>query len=195
MAHENARRDYVERTAKGFAEKAAKDRSYARAPATPPQLTFQDKLVLDDGKGRRAELYYFGAAHTTGDVFTFLPKEKIVFTGDACVNGDHNYLGDADTGSWIGVLDKVKALGPEIVVPGHGGLAKFDVLESQKQYFVELRRQLSALVKQGKGLERRKTLVDIPSWKQWTGKTEMKPAAIAHVFNEITRPAEPPRVR
>jgi cyclase len=194
VAHENARRDYVEKTAAGFAEKAAKDKSYARAPATPPQLTFQDKLILDDGKGRRAELYYFGAAHTKGDVFTFLPKEKIVFTGDACVNGDHNYLGDADTGSWIDVLAEVQKLAPDIVVPGHGAVGRFDMLESQKQYFVELRRQISALVKQGKGVEEAKTLVDIPTWKQWTGKTEMKPSAIAHVFGELSRP-EAPRVR
>jgi cyclase len=193
VAHESARRDYVERTGKGFAEKAAKDKAYARAPATPPQLTFQDQLILDDGKGRRAELRYFGAAHTKGDVFTYLPKEKIVFTGDACVNGDHNYLGDADTGSWIDVLGKVQALGVEIVVPGHGALAKADVLESQKQYFVELRRQVGEAIKQGKGLEEAKALVNIPAWKQWTGKTEMKPSAITHVFGEHTRAAQPVR--
>jgi cyclase len=188
VGHENARRDFAEKNLPRFAEKAAKDRSYARAPATAPQLTFQDKLILDDGKGRRAELHYFGAAHTTGDVFTYLPKEKILFTGDACVNGDHNYMGDANTASWIEVLGKAQGLAPEIVVPGHGALAKIDVLESQKHYFVELRKQVAALVKQGKGLEEAKTLVDIPAWKQWTGKAEMKPAAIAHVYKELSGP-------
>jgi cyclase len=191
VAHENARRQFVEKGVSEYAEKAAKDKAYARSPAAPPQLTFRDQLIIDDGKGRRAELYYFGAAHTTGDVFTLLPKEKILFTGDACVNGDHNYLGDADTGSWIEVLGKVQALAPDIVVPGHGSVGKIDMLEQQKQYFVELRRQVAALVKQGKGLEEAKTLVDIPSWKQWTGKTQMKPAAIAHVYQELTRAAEP----
>jgi cyclase len=191
VAHENARRDFADRNISRYAEKAAKDKAYARLPATPPQLTFQDKLIIDDGKGRRAELYYFGNAHTTGDVFTFLPREKIVFTGDACVNGDHNYMGDADTGSWIDVLGRVQALAPDIVVPGHGAVGRLDMLESQKQYFVELRRQVGALVKQGKSLDEAKTLVDIPAWKQWTGKTEMKPAAIAHVYQELTRPSGP----
>jgi glyoxylase-like metal-dependent hydrolase (beta-lactamase superfamily II) len=191
VAHENARRHFVERGVSKYAEKAAKDKAYARSPAATPQLTFKDQLILDDGKGRRAELFYFGNAHTTGDVFTFLPKEKIVFTGDACVNGDHNYLGDADTASWIEVLRKVQALSPEIVVPGHGPVGKPDVLENQKVYFVELRKQLAELIKQGKGVEEAKKLVDIPSWKHWTGKTEMKPAAITHVYQELTRTAEP----
>ncbi len=189
VAHENARRSFVEKNLTKYAEKAAKDKAYAGLPATPPQLTFKDQLILDDGKGRRAELYYFGDAHTTGDVFTYLPKEKIVFTGDACVNGDHNYLGDADTGSWIEVLGKVQALAPDVVVPGHGAVGRADMLESQKQYFVELRRQVAALQKAGKGLEEAKTLVDIPAWKQWTGQAEMKPSAITHVHGELTRAA------
>ncbi len=135
VAHENTRRSFVERNLTAYAEKAAKDRAYAGLPATAPQLTFQDRLILDDGNGRRAELYCFGNAHTTGDVFTYLPKQKIVFTGDACVNGDYNYLGDADTASWIEVLGKAQALGAEIVVPGHGAVGKPDVLASQKGYF------------------------------------------------------------
>jgi cyclase len=186
IAHENARRDFVAKGVKSYEEKAAKDKVYARLPATAPQLTFQDRLTIEDTKGRRAELYYHGAAHTTGDVFTYLPKERILFTGDACVNGDFNYLGDADTASWIEVLGRVQALAPDVVVPGHGAIGRFDLLETQKQYFVELRRQVAALIKQGKGLEEAKTLVDIPTWKQWTGQTQMKPAAITHVFQELT---------
>lgn len=188
VSHENARSRFVDKGLASYARKveAGTDKAYRRVPAAAPTLSFQDRLIIDDGKGRRAELYWFGAAHTSGDIFTFLPKEKIVFTGDACVNGDHNYMGDGDTKSWIDVLAKVQALAPEIVVPGHGAIGRSDLLETQKQYFVELRRQVSALIKQGKGLEDAKKLVDIPSWKQWTGKTEMKPAAIAHVYGELS---------
>jgi glyoxylase-like metal-dependent hydrolase (beta-lactamase superfamily II) len=189
VSHESARARLVDRGLASYAAKAAKDPAYARVPLAAPTLSFHDRLVIDDGKGRRAELYWFGAAHTSGDIFTFLPKEKIVFTGDACVNGDHNYVGDGDTRSWIEVLAKVQALAPQIVVPGHGALGRGDLLETQKQYFVELRRQVAALLQQGKSVEEANRLVDIPSWKQWTGKTEMKPAAIAHVYGELQKSA------
>ena len=194
VSHENARRRFVEKGVAKYAEKSAKDRAYVRVPVSAPQLAFEDKLVIDDGKGRRAELYYFGTAHTNGDIFTFLPKEKIVFTGDAAVNGDHNYMGDGDTGSWIEVLSKVQALGPDIVVPGHGALGRADLLATQKEYFVELRRQVGALLKQGKGVEEAKTTVDVPSWKRWTGQTAMRPGAIEHVYRELASAGNPGKV-
>ena len=40
----------------------------------------------------------------------WLPKEKILFTGDACVNGPFNYTGDSNTESWIGVLTELQKL-------------------------------------------------------------------------------------
>jgi cyclase len=187
VGHENARRDYVAKTLPGFLKKVASDKAYAGLPAAAPQITFTDKLIIDDGRGRRAELHHFGTAHTTGDVFTWLPAEKVLFTGDACVNSNNNYLGDGDTASWIEALTRAQALGPAFVVPGHGKLGKGDVLVSQKHYFVELRAQVKALVAKGKTVEEAKALVDIPGWKQWTGEAKMRPEHIAHVYGELTR--------
>src|SRR5688572_1227482 len=86
VAHENARRDYLARNLPEYAARAKTDKVAARYAARAPDVSFTDRMVIDDGK-RRAELYYFGQAHTTGCIFTFLPREKIVFTGDAAVNG------------------------------------------------------------------------------------------------------------
>lgn len=186
IAHENARREHLARNLGTYAERAKKDQIAARYQPHAPDLTFTDKLVLDDGKSRRAELYYFGPAHTNGCIFTFLPREKMVFTGDAAVNGPFNYTGDADTRSWIDVLAKVQTLGAEVVVPGHGPVGKSDLLATQRQYFVELRAQVGALVAQGKGLDEIVKAVDIPMWKRWTGKTTHDPENITHVYRELT---------
>src|SRR5438874_11898532 len=51
-----------------------------------PDVVFDDKLVLDDGM-QRVEFLFFGHAHTAGDACAYLPKHKILCTGDACVNG------------------------------------------------------------------------------------------------------------
>jgi glyoxylase-like metal-dependent hydrolase (beta-lactamase superfamily II) len=186
VAHESARADYLAKNVAAYDERKAKDKVAAKYAAAPPTLTFSERLVLDDGK-RRAEILWLGHAHTRGDVFTWLPAEKIVLTGDACVNGPFNFLGDSDTKSWIDALTKAEALGAETVLPGHGPLGPRDVLGKQKQYFVELRQQIAALVKQGKPVDEVVKAVDVPAWKAWTGQPAMKPDNIKHVFAELTR--------
>src|SRR5687768_7391072 len=42
-----------------------------------PNVIFDDKLVLDDGK-QRIEFLYFGHAHTAGDAAAYLPKHRIL---------------------------------------------------------------------------------------------------------------------
>jgi phosphoglycerate dehydrogenase-like enzyme/glyoxylase-like metal-dependent hydrolase (beta-lactamase superfamily II) len=186
IAHENARRDYLARNVKNYEETAKRDPAYARYAPYAPDLTFTESMVLDDGK-RRAELIYFGHAHTTGCVFTWLPREKVIFTGDACVNGPFNYMGDSDSASWIEVLGLAQALGPEKVVPGHGPVAGGELLAKQRGYFVELREQVGRLAAEGKTLDEVRKLVDIPMWKEWTGQKQMNADNIAHVYGEVTR--------
>jgi glyoxylase-like metal-dependent hydrolase (beta-lactamase superfamily II) len=82
----------------------------AKSVLKVPDLIFDEKLVFDDGKGQRAEMLYLGHAHTAGDAFLYLPRHKILCTGDACTNGPFNYTGHSDTASWIRVLDRAQAL-------------------------------------------------------------------------------------
>ncbi len=127
-------------------EDAAKTRpDVAASKLKPPSLLFRKDIIFDDGK-HRVELLHFGVAHTHGDGFAWLPKEKIVFTGDACVNGPYNYVGDGDTEQWIKTLDAVKKLGAKTVCPGHGPMGTAQVLEDQQNYFIELRKEVKKLV-------------------------------------------------
>ncbi len=103
-------------------EDTAKEREDVRgSKLKAPSVLFPDTLIFDDGV-HRVELRYFGTAHTHGDGFAWLPKEKILFTGDACVNGPYNYVGDGQVGDWIQTLDRARALGAQVVGPGHGPL-------------------------------------------------------------------------
>jgi phosphoglycerate dehydrogenase-like enzyme/glyoxylase-like metal-dependent hydrolase (beta-lactamase superfamily II) len=116
----------------------------------PPLLTFPDRMVLDDGT-QRVEFLHFGTAHTRGDGFAYLPRHKVLFTGDAVVNGPYNFMGDGDTASWIRVIDALKRLDVEIVGPGHGPLADRSVLDRQRRFIVELRGAVAAALGGGKG--------------------------------------------
>ena len=121
-------------------ETAAKTRpDVAATKLSPPSLLFDKKLVFDDGR-HRVELLYLGVAHTHGDGFAWLPRERILFTGDACVNGPFNYAADGDTGAWVKTLEAAKRLGARIICPGHGPMAGGGLLVEQQTYFMELRK-------------------------------------------------------
>jgi glyoxylase-like metal-dependent hydrolase (beta-lactamase superfamily II) len=124
-------------------ENEAKQREDLRtSKLKAPTLLYRDVMIFDDGK-RRVELRYFGVGHTHGDGFAWLPNERILFTGDAAVNGPYNYMGDGDSAAWIETLAKAQALGATIVAPGHGPSGTGSVLEAQKQYFTALRAEVA----------------------------------------------------
>jgi glyoxylase-like metal-dependent hydrolase (beta-lactamase superfamily II) len=123
-------------------EDAAKGRKdVADSKLKAPTLLFRTEMFFDDGK-RRVELLHLGVAHTNGDGFAWLPKEKILFTGDACVNGPYNYTGDGNISQWIQTLEAVKKLQPKVVCPGHGPIGGPDLLEDQQAYFVALQNEV-----------------------------------------------------
>jgi phosphoglycerate dehydrogenase-like enzyme/glyoxylase-like metal-dependent hydrolase (beta-lactamase superfamily II) len=149
-----------------------------------PSVVFDDKLVLDDGK-QRVEFLFLGHAHTSGDAFAYLPKQKIVCTGDACVNGAFNFMGHGDSASWIRVLERLQQLDVHTVLPGHGLPAGRDLLEKQKRYFVELRAHVRKGLDAGQDLDDIVKNIDMPWYKEWTSVTP-SPDNVKHVYAELT---------
>jgi glyoxylase-like metal-dependent hydrolase (beta-lactamase superfamily II) len=86
--------------------------------ATPPALTLGDRVTLWLG-GREVRLLHLGRGHTAGDVVVYLPRERIVCTGDL-FNGYIGYMGDAYVDEWADTLARLEALDFETVIPGHG---------------------------------------------------------------------------
>src|SRR5580692_6275126 len=66
----------------------------------PPKQTFDKSPFVLKDDSREVRFYFFGWAHTRGDGFVYLPKEKVLCTGDAAVNGPHNKLWDANLANW-----------------------------------------------------------------------------------------------
>jgi glyoxylase-like metal-dependent hydrolase (beta-lactamase superfamily II) len=125
-------------------DEASKERKDVReSELVLPVIRYPDRMVFDDGT-MRVELLYFGVAHTHGDGWAWLPKERILFTGDACVNGPFNFVGDGDIREWIETLGKARKLPATKVGPGHGPLGEATVLADQQAYFQELHRLVSS---------------------------------------------------
>jgi cyclase len=125
---------------------------------TLPTMTFDRSLILHR-KSRTVELLWLGRAHTDGDVFVFLPKEKVLVTGDA-LHGWTPYMGDSYPYDWIETLDVAEKLDFDYVIAGHGdvmrGKQTFDLW---KQYFRDLLDQTAAAYADGATLEQAKKRV------------------------------------
>src|SRR5437868_4101446 len=86
---------------KRWTDTARKDVRELNQPSVElPKQTFdKSPFVLEDGT-RRVEFHFLGWAHTRGDGFVYLPKEKILCTGDAAANGPYNATSDANLSNW-----------------------------------------------------------------------------------------------
>ena len=95
---------------------------------TPPTMTVTQTMTLHRG-GREIRVLFLGRGHTAGDVVVYLPKERMVATGDLLVNGT-SYMGDAFFTEWVDTIEALKKLDIGTVLPGHGAaftdMAKLD---------------------------------------------------------------------
>jgi cyclase len=127
-------------------EDTAKERpDVAASRLNPPSVLFPRELYFDDGE-HRVELLHLGVAHTHGDAVAWLPKERILFTGDACVNGPYNFVGDGNIEKWVATLEAAKGLKAKAVCPGHGPRGLASVVDDQQFFFARLRERVGALV-------------------------------------------------
>jgi glyoxylase-like metal-dependent hydrolase (beta-lactamase superfamily II) len=85
---------------------------------TFPNFTFTDASTIHLGE-REIQVLNYGRAVTPGDTFLYLPREKVLVTGDLLVNPVSFALGCYPTG-WLQALERIDALDAKVVVPGHG---------------------------------------------------------------------------
>jgi glyoxylase-like metal-dependent hydrolase (beta-lactamase superfamily II) len=87
-----------------------------------PTVTFEEQLTLHQGE-RTIQILHFGRGNTRGDVAVYLPREKVLVTGDLLVHPVPFAYGSF-LGEWIQALKKLRGLDAEVIVPGHGPLMR-----------------------------------------------------------------------
>jgi cyclase len=110
-----------------------------------------NRYVLRDST-REVDLLFLGWGHTPGDGYVWLPREHILATGDAAVNGPRNKLADASIANWPKVLDRALALHPEHILPGHGPQGGPEILTGQQRFLRDLYAAVNEQVRAGKSL-------------------------------------------
>lgn len=86
---------------------------------TWPNIVFKGEMTLWMGQ-TEIRIMQLGRGHTKGDTVVWLPKERVLFSGDLVEYGATPYTGDAYLLDWPTTLDNVAALDPVALVPGRG---------------------------------------------------------------------------
>ena len=131
---------------------------------TPPNMTYSKKKIRNLG-GREVQLLFLGRGHTNGDTVVYLPREKIVCTGDL-MESQLAYMGDAQFDEWVATLEALKKLDFNTDLPGHGvPFTDKGLITVYQNYLSDLMKQVTALRKQGLSAEETAQKVDLTAYK------------------------------
>jgi glyoxylase-like metal-dependent hydrolase (beta-lactamase superfamily II) len=105
----------------------------------------RDEALEIVGAERDAEVLTYGPGHTESDAFVHLPAEGIVVAGDLLWVNAHPRTQDGEPAAWAAALDRMAALGPQVVVPGHGDVGGPQHLAGMAAYLREVDDMVAAL--------------------------------------------------
>ena len=153
----------------------------------PATISFESKLVLDDGT-QRVEMTRVGPGHSKGDAVAYLPKQKILVTGDLCVTwSTGNNIGDADAdpANWVRALAKLEQWDIATVIPGHGAPATKSALASQREYLADILKQVTDGKREGKTADQLAESVILTRHGTWGAGTTGNATAIRAVYKKL----------
>lgn len=105
-----------------------------------PTLMFDHELTLDLG-GREVQVKYLGRGNTAGDAIAYLPKEKLLATGDLLVY-PVPYTFDGYPSEWVQTLNVLEQMDAATIVPGHGPIQR------DKTYLRNVRDLMKSVIEQ-----------------------------------------------
>lgn len=98
--------------------------------------------------GLHFSLYHVGPAHSSEDMVMLVKEDGVLFTGDLIFKGRVPFVGEADSAAWLKALDRLIALKPAYLIPGHGAAAPdaINALQFTRQYLSYLRHAMGEAV-------------------------------------------------
>jgi glyoxylase-like metal-dependent hydrolase (beta-lactamase superfamily II) len=160
-----------------------------------PDMVYSDRLKIVLG-GKTVEVIYPGRNHSDDASVLYFPAERVVFAteflADALVTTSMRSLPSAcgafdgsPMSEWIKSYRTVEALDFDILAPGHGNVfSKRDVTES-REFFEDLRAEVSAGMAAGKSLEELQKTITLEQYKGWAYYDRLRPANIAAAYANL----------
>lgn len=162
-----------------------------------PELTMTVDMTLY--KGERIFRLLYAEGHTPASIMVHLPQERILFTGDVVVNGEHPSLAQANTSKWLHVLEMIRNMDDvDLIVPGFGKPCEPSVTEVLTEYIIQMRERVYECFRNG--YTRRETVdrvrmqdfFNIPQARREVIERRIR-SSVEHVYDEFKKAAEKKR--
>ncbi len=133
-------------------------------------------IVLEDGAryeidlgNKKVEILHFGFAQTEGDLFIWVPEDKVFWTGNPVVAQPPAlpWLLDGKHEEVLATLKKVREFLPEdaVVVPGHGVPIQPKDIDFKIRYLETLHQEVKSAVEQGMTLKEAQKTITLPDFQ------------------------------
>lgn len=165
---------------------------------TWPTLTFKDAMRMWLGK-LEVQIMHLGRGHSKGDTVVWLPKQKVLFSGDLVERDATPYTGDAYLREWPKTLDKLRALKPKMLIPGRGDACKTPkeveaAIAGTQNFLRELVGTVQKGVKKKENLKQifdRAHAVMAPQFGQWAIFEHCMPFDVSRAYDELSGHDDP----
>jgi glyoxylase-like metal-dependent hydrolase (beta-lactamase superfamily II) len=150
-----------------------------------PDLTFEEKLNLPMGN-TQIELMHIGASHSPDDIQLWLPEQKLLISGDTTFNQRMlPIFPHTNAAAWIETWDKIEALEPEIIIPGHGDPTDLaTITKFTKDYLVFLREEVEKILDDDGGLYEAYN-IDQSAYRDWGTYNELHKQNAERIFKQM----------
>lgn len=176
-AHREAR-EYLE-SGEGARRLAQRQRDLAPWVAADMRLVPPDRWLDADVSfafgGLNFDLIYMGPAHAPDDLVVVLREEGTLYSGDILFSGRIPFVGNADSKRWLAAMDRLLALSPRVMVPGHGAASRtpVDDLVFTREYLRYLRLTMGKAAEEMQGFDEAYARTD---WSRYAKMPAFDPA-------------------
>jgi glyoxylase-like metal-dependent hydrolase (beta-lactamase superfamily II) len=176
-------------TRASYESDVAQAEAYLAAVATTP-LVAATSIVAGErvlGSGRNAvHLLEVGAAHTRGDLVAWLPGRGVLASADVASGIVPMATPTADLAHWSAQLERLRALRPRVVVPGHGAVGQGSGLLLRAQALLDaVRGRARAAWQPGMSVTQLQAGVSLDDYRRlWAGDDPVRQFLFVYFFEQ-----------
>ena len=168
-------------------------REFPRLRVVLPSVTFEDSLIIHDGR-REIQLWHPGTpAHTVGDAAVFLPKERVLFAGDLAFHYVTPLAFQGHVGNWIKAASRLLRFEADVIVPGHGPIGTKADLKKLRDYLALVRGEARKRFDAGMPAEAAAADIKLGAYASWREAERILPNVLRcyqEFRNELDQPLD-----